>query len=118
MNYIINPSWFYWIGVVDTLKLLVIVLLVLAVGGVITVSMIAWLDYDKYDDEYKTLNKWRTVCVVISLICLLLTIFIPTKTTLIEMQVARFATYDNAQWTLESVKSAVDYIIDAVKSMR
>lgn len=118
MNYIINPSWFYWLGVANVIKVMACIFIFFCVVGAIVVSGCAGVEYDKDDDEYKALMKWRTVFVVIALICLLLTIFVPSKTTLIEMQVARYATYENAQWTVESIKSAVDYIIEAVKSMR
>ena len=44
--------------------------------------------------------------------------FVPSKEALIEMQVARFATYENAEWTLDTVKAAVDYIVESIKSVR
>jgi hypothetical protein len=43
---------------------------------------------------------------------------LPSDDTLIEMMIAKQATYDNAQWTLETLKSAVDYIVNAIKSVK
>lgn len=48
----------------------------------------------------------------------ILLIFVPTKSTFIEMQIARYATVENAEWTVETVKSAVDYIIEAIKQLK
>jgi len=45
-------------------------------------------------------------------------IFIPSRNTMLEMQIARYATYENAEWTVETIKSAVDYIVQAIGSLK
>jgi hypothetical protein len=72
-----------------------------------------------YDDEdkkafWKIAKKLIILCIVLWIVC----IFIPSKETLIEMQVAKYATYENAEWTVENVKQAVDYIINALKELK
>ena len=37
---------------------------------------------------------------------------------MIEMQIARYATYENAEWTVDAIKNAVDYVVQAVKSLK
>ena len=45
-------------------------------------------------------------------------VFIPNKQTIIEMMIAKKATYDNVSWTIEQVKEAVDYVISAIKEIK
>lgn len=120
MNYIIDPMWFYWAGVVDDLRgvlsaaasTLVAVALVLL--GLAFVEKIA----DGEDDLAKAVTKKAYTLMVMAAVFGLLMIAIPSKQTLIEMQVARFATYENAEWTVETIKQAVDYIVEAVGSLK
>lgn len=119
MNYIINPSWFYFLGVVNAIKVASIlgtVFFGIAFGG-LGIGMI--LDGDVYDDDemkrFRRLLKGLAAGFVISALVL---IFVPSKTTLIEMQIARMATHDNVEWTVEQIKSVVDYIIEAARSLK
>ena len=41
----------------------------------------------------------------------------PSEKRLIEMQIARFATVENAEWALDAIKSATDYIVSAIKEL-
>lgn len=118
MNYIINPSWFYWLGVVDALKVFFGIFVAFGTIGVIIILLSAHIDYRPEDKEYKEYMRCAKIVICGVVLCVIGLIFIPSKTTLIEIQVARYATYDNARWTVESIKSAVDYIVDAIKSMR
>lgn len=128
MNYIINPSWFYWLNVLDALKVTTFVSIILCTAGVVILTIFAIVYYtDGYryrenDPDWKMYLKLKSIILKILLpaliVFLLVGIFIPGKQTLIEMQVARFATYENAEWTLDTVKAAVDYIIESIKSVR
>lgn len=40
------------------------------------------------------------------------------KDALIEMMIAKQATYENATWTLDALKSAVDYVVQAIQSLK
>lgn len=117
MNYIINPSWFYWLNVVDGLK--VVLLAITIVGGIVGVcAALCGIDDWISDKEVKKLRKISKISIIIFLVCIIAFIFIPSKQTLIEMQVAKFATYENAEWTVDTIKSAVDYIVEAVESIK
>ena len=120
MNYIINPMWFYWVNVVDTLVVILIVLFILAVvacviSGVFTLTT---LEYGADDEDHKTAKRIFKKCIVVAVIAATAVILIPTKSTLIEMQIARYATHENAEITIDAIKSAVDYIVDAMKSVK
>lgn len=116
MNYIINPSWFYWIHLVEDLKTILICIAIL--GAVLSILTLCCLDDWTPDKEKKRMIKLAKISIIISLVCAIAFIFIPSKQTLIEMQVAKFATYENAEWTIDAIKSAVDYIVEAINSIK
>lgn len=118
MDYIILPSWFYWLGVAEIAHIMSIVLTMLlgvacSVLAILRISM--FYDYSEEEPEVKTVKRLQKIVLPLTVLFLILAIFIPSKETLIEMQVAKFATYENAQLTLNAVKNAVDYIISGVK---
>ena len=123
MNYIINPAWFYWMSVASGIKMVVLVVAIFmlfpCVGFFINACVEAEYGCDGFEDDdakrsIKESSKWLTICIILFVVFA----FVPSKDTLIEMQVAKLATYENATWTLETVKSAVDYIVEAIKSMK
>jgi hypothetical protein len=54
----------------------------------------------------------------VSVISIIAAIFIPSREALIEMQVAKFVTYENAELSIDAVKSIIDYIINAVQNLK
>lgn len=119
MNYIINPRIIYWINVLDGLRVIAILSLVL--GSIVTFafSIIGLMDLSYMDDEErKGLKTIFRISVPVFLFGLLGTIFIPGKETLIEMLIAKTATVENAEWTVDAVKQAVDYIVNAIQTLK
>lgn len=129
MNYIINPSWFYWINVFENIKdfatVLVIMLLILLAALVV----IAAVNYDlgsKFKDDaewkiylnYLKIKKIIPKVVIVTLIIGAIAIFLPSKETLISIMVAKYATKENLGMTVEGIKSAVDYIMNAIKEIK
>lgn len=120
MDYIINPMWFYWLSVADAADFFA--------GGVCLVSILVFLgsllvrgvDADDYTPEKskERMRKITRISLIAALVSGIICAFVPSKQTLIEMMIARTATYDNVSWTLEKVKEAVDYIISAVKEIK
>ena len=119
MNYIIDPMWFYWVNVVDWLKGVALVNAIIATvtGFIRFVIVLSDKDWDS-ESEHKQKMKIVRALAVIAVIAVIVSAFIPSKQTLIEMQVAKFATYENAEWTVETIKQAVDYIVEAIGSMK
>lgn len=111
MNYIINPSWFYWVGVVNVIKMLTlfITIVLVIVWGLLLFSYIMDREGSK-----RTLILMALLVISFALI----TIFIPSKETLIQMKIAEFATYDNAKITIDTIKSAADYILECLKQLK
>lgn len=128
MNYIINPSWFYWLGVVESMRHFMIAAFIISIAANIVAIIIIPVDMriirdfpDMSDDERKSVQFFTKVlkaaiwALVISGLILL---FVPSKETLIEMMIAKQATYENATWTVDTLKSAVDYVIQAIQSLK
>lgn len=119
MEYIINPSWFYWIEVANAVKTCSFIAAVILLCSSIILAVLSHDDDDFNEHENaKKKRKVMTVCLVALAIFSVVGIFIPSKQTLIEMMIARTATYDNVSWTIEQVKEAVDYIISALKDIK
>lgn len=123
-NYIIDPRIFYWINVLDTVQIVFVGIgvtcLIAFVGFVI-----GWI-YNAGEAEWgyksniyymKVCKRWTIVTGIIGLILLTASIFIPGRTTSIEMLVAKTATFDNVNWTVQQVKEVVDYIVKALQSV-
>lgn len=124
--YIINPSWFYLLHVIGWLRFLLGLTCALAAIALIIATIVRIIHYcdtvDREDDDDirigKLLNKCLKISAIITFVTMIALIFLPSKQTLIEMQIARYATHENAEWTVEAVKSAVDYIVEAVNSIK
>ena len=128
MNYIINPSWFYWLGVVNSMRgfmLVAFIVAIILIGValiVIPVNVKLIQDYPSIcDDERKAVRfftKAMKVAIGVCIVAGLFLVFVPSKETLIEMMIAKQATYENATWTVDALKSAVDYVVQAIQSLK
>ena len=128
MNYIINPSWFYWLGVVNSMRgfmLVAFVVAIIIVGVsliVIPVNVKLIQDYPSISDDERKVVRFFTRALKVAIgVCVasgLFLVFVPSKETLIEMMIAKQATYENATWTVDALKSAVDYIVQAIQSLK
>ena len=128
MNYIINPSWFYWLGVVESMRYFMIAAFIISIAAIIVAIIIVPVDMrmirdfpDMSDDERKSVQFFTKVlkaaiwALVISGLILL---FVPSKETIIEMMIAKQTTYENTTWTLDALKSVVDYVVQAIQSLK
>ena len=119
MTYIIDPRWFYWLGVMDALQDVVFVSLLLSTLIFCTALLVYFINLGSFhdDSDVKVTKKIMMLSLPFLVISALLYLFLPSKDTMIEMQVAKLATYENAEWTVDAIKSAVDYIVEAIKSI-
>lgn len=128
MNYIINPSWFYWLGVVHSMRgfmLTAFIVAVIIVGVsliIIPVNVKLIRDYPSISDDERKVVRFFTKALKVAIgVCIasgLFLVFVPSKETLIEMMIAKQATYENATWTVDALKSAVDYVVQAIQSLK
>ena len=123
MNYYINPAWFYWIKVLDETRIISIVSAVIF-GAAIVFLSIAYASESDYifdEEDERTLARLHRLiklAIAVFVIAVLCAIFIPDKNTLIEMQIARYATRENVDATIESIKSFVDYIVESISKLK
>ena len=123
-NYVINPQVFYWINVLSILQTLFAI-----IGGVLATVFIClvieWVynavqaknGYEDNEDYMKVCKTWAIVTGIVGFVLITASVFIPGRTTSIEMLIAKTATFDNVNWTVQQVKDIVDYIITAIKSI-
>lgn len=125
MNYVINPQVFYWINVFSILQMVFAIF-----GGAFTIAAIGLLigyiynkseyergEYRENKHYMQTCKKWMAVTGPIGIVLVLASIFIPGRTTSIEMLIARTATFDNVNWSVQQIKEIVDYIVNAMKTI-
>ena len=128
MNYIINPSWFYWLGVVNSMRSFMIAAFVVAIiiiGVALIIIPVEVKMIQKFPtmcaDERKVImffTKALKIAIGVCIVAGLFLVFVPSKETLIEMMIAKQATYENATWTVDALKSAVDYVVQAIQSLK
>ena len=111
-GYIINPAWFYWVNVADGINTIMIVGMILSLSALLVCGIIMFIEDD--DDFLKPVRLGLGFLIFF----ILGAVFIPSKETLIEMQIAKYATWENAEWTVDAVKDAVDYIVNAIGSLK
>ena len=118
-DYIINPMWFYWLSVVDGLNLVIVVTSVILGIGLLVAVMIGYVEGFGYDDESNK-RGWTIVkrLGILLAVLILIGIFTPSKQTLIEMMIAKYATVSNTELAIDGVKEAVDYVINAIKAAK
>lgn len=132
MDYIINPMWFYWLGLADIAKNICIALFIVSLTTTVIFSCMA-IQKQNDAEEYKDSgSKYSITCrysygifkkaaITSGIVCFLSmtgAIFIPTKETLIYIMVARQATYTNIGLTVDAIKEAVDYVVQAISNIR
>lgn len=128
MNYIINPSWFYWLGVVNSMRgfmLAAFIVAIIIIGValiVIPVEVKIIQDFPTICADERKVVRFFTKALKVSIgVCVaagLFLVFVPSKETLIEMMIAKQATYENATWTVDALKNAVDYVVQAIQSLK
>lgn len=106
---IINPWFFYFMQLCNGLgamaTVLGILLIIMAVGYVLVIWFSTYCPPDK--EEIELMKKSKKL-LIIGGVFILLSVIIPSKETLIEMQIARLGTTEN-------IDSAVTYVIDKVE---
>lgn len=135
MNYIINPNWFYWLQLLSDSKIIITVISALTSIGLIVAIIATIVNYvlgykyrnqidedgEPYDSDwcsYILAKKFVKILFPITIVFLIISILVPSKETLISMMIAKYATKENISITVEGIKSAVDYIVNAMKEIK
>lgn len=115
MDYIINPWWFYFVSVLNTMHFLACAG---AIASVFSLGLIVFT-YDEMKKmfEIAKITKRMKQLGVLSVVFLTLTIFIPSEQTMTQMMIANVLTTENIKsgtdFTQEQIGKLVDKIADA-----
>lgn len=116
-GYIVDPMWFYWLQVCGFLNGAFTfagacgVILFLVIG-----SGVVFFSYDELIEETaKKIARTVKIGSIISIIALIVGMLIPSEETLIKMEIAKNATYENVEIVMEEITNAADYIIGELK---
>lgn len=117
---IVNPMFFYLISIVDELRIVCLLFAFAAVSLGIT-TFIYKMEYDPEDEEEEVkkgeyIKKLLRRAVIFGTFAFI-GIFIPSKETMIQMEVASLATPENLNSTKEQAKNFIDYIVDSVDKL-
>lgn len=146
-NYVIDPQVFYWIYVLNGVQFTCVIgALITGVICGVTIWFYVdcyskldepceldecdreneyWIkrhqseikEYNEGLQDLRTARKHIIISFVVFIVFILCAIFIPTKRTSVEMLIAKTATFDNIDWTVQQVKEVVDYIVNALKGI-
>jgi hypothetical protein len=125
---IIDPMFFYWLQILDNLSIIAGIISFLGGSAIILFSCLAWVEHElglnaaEYRDEYRakchyTRDAYISIIKKIALpliIPILFLIFVPTKTTIIQMMLASKVTYENVQ---TSKKFVIDTIVEVKNAL-
>lgn len=120
-NYIIDPAWIYWANICEAVKTMFIVIAVLSASVLVALLIATVADelvFDDVDADYAKIKKLIRFVIPVTLLSTAAAIFIPDATTLIEMKVTELVTRNSIELSGDAIKSVVDYIVDAIKSLK
>ena len=103
--YIINPWWFYFIGVTGTIQTFFWAIGIFGLLSICVIGFVFMVDGDKIKFPMKTLS-------IIFAIMILIGTLIPNKETCYAMAIASVATTENLDYATETGKNIVDYITE------
>lgn len=109
---IINPIWFYLIGVSSNLQIACTVIAFFTLVIVIGVLM-----YQILEDIGTDFKGWGSKLLIIGIICTFISILMPSKETCYQMMVASFITKENIEITAKAGKEAIDYIVNSIDKL-
>ena len=116
-EYIIDPNVFYWMNVLGSLKdvtlfVSIMFCIVTCVLAIFTIMCSA----EQYEHT-KLLFKLTVIAGIVAFVMAVISVFIPSKQTCIQMLVAKTATFENVNWTVEQIKDFIDYVCTALKGV-
>ena len=116
MTYVINPWWFYFLGMADGLNIISILMLILGTLLIIGGATIWAMATD--DEDNKLFKKVLIVGIIISVLGVAGSIFIPSQSTLEKMMIASFVTEERVEEVEGKTYELVDYIAEKVAEMK
>ena len=106
--YYINPIWFYFIGLCDDIIEIATIISALCMIGAFVGYLLRLIGF-----EEDTRNKLPiNLLAIIGIVSLVVSLIVPSSTTVKEMMIASVVTHENVDATIEDVKELIDYTIE------
>lgn len=114
-GYVINPWFFYWLQIINALAIFIWIIgvVLLAIVAICWFAPIVGGDLTA-QESYIKIRK----ALLISIGVCILAILIPSKETLISMELAKHVTYENVNIFIEKTEEAADYIVDKIEDSK
>lgn len=103
--YIINPIWFYLIGVAEAVQAF---FLTIGILGMIIIGITSLIFAVETDEMPKFFKHIAILCAIMTFIGTL----IPNQKTCYSMAIASVATTENLEYAAEAGKNVIDYITE------
>lgn len=118
MNSIISPWVFYWISIVDSIRALLIAILIMLmiVGAIMFMCTIS--DADDHGFKDKNVAEEVKLCIKVAIatfVVAVLVCVVPSEDTCYKMLAADMFTQDNINNATEYVTDVIDYAVDKLK---
>lgn len=119
MEPIVNPWLIYFASIVEQLRIFFNAITYIVVVLDIIIVMGTFIESDDaiavfYNREEKKIKPFIKLLIILSIICPLLVIFIPSKETIIAMYIANMVTPDNLNFANEVFKSNLKDYMDII----
>lgn len=121
MNSIISPWVFYWIGISNNVRTLLISVLIMLLIGLAIALAYAMCDADDYGSKSKNVDRDVKICIKIAIATFILAVLlcvIPDSNTCYKMLAADMFTEKNVTAATEYVTDVIDYAVDKVKELQ
>lgn len=120
MNSIISPWVFYWIGIADNIRTLLIAILIVLIIGEAIMLLCTMSDADLFSFRDENVAKEVKICIKVAIATFILAVLvcvIPDSDTCYKMLAAKMFTQDNINSATEYVTDVIDYAVDKVKEL-
>lgn len=123
MTYIINPWFFYFIGLIEGLKLFFTIFTIIGVLAIIflgTFLAVSNLDVDTPFDKknYELIIKWLKRSIIATIVFALMLVITPTSATLNKMMISSLVTKENLETVKTNAKDLIDYIAEKAEELK
>lgn len=116
MNYVINPMWFYLLGVVGKIENVFTAISIVAVlFSVMFFFVRVVCSMELNSDTREKLEFWSKFFALLSVFTWLIFAIIPKEKTIIQMAISKQITYANFDKAEGKIKSTFYYIVDKTK---
>lgn len=117
---IISPWAFYWIGIADNIRTLLIAILIVLIIGEAIMLLCTMSDADLFSFRDENVAKEVKICIKVAIATFVIAVLvcvIPSEDTCYKMLAAKMFTQDNINSATEYVTDVIDYAVDKVKEL-